>query len=65
MTDLDLFAIGCGVTFTALAGAYAFLRERFLEGTRRAAAVTERRRSQARAARGAARRHGLDASQTG
>jgi len=35
MTDIGLFAMGCGVSFVALAGAYAFLRERFLEGTRR------------------------------
>ena len=37
MNDLDLFAIGCGITFIALAGTYAYLRERFLEGTRRPA----------------------------
>jgi hypothetical protein len=60
MTDPGLFAIGCGIAFTALAGSYAFLRERFLEGTRRAAAVTERRRARARAAR----RHGLGATPT-
>lgn len=44
MTDVDLFAWGCGVSFFVLAGAYAFLRERFLEGTRRGALLIEQER---------------------
>ncbi|NNL64694.1 MAG: hypothetical protein HKP30_00485 [Myxococcales bacterium] len=44
MADPSLFAMGCGVSFIALAGAYAFLRERFLEGTRREAQRIERER---------------------
>jgi hypothetical protein len=53
MTDLDLFAMGCGVMFIVLAGSYAYLRERFLEGTRRAKVKIElerRLRAQARKA---------------
>jgi hypothetical protein len=49
MTDVDLFAWGCGVSFFALAGAYAFLRERFLEGTRREVEHIERERVRAAA----------------
>ena len=29
MTDLDLFTIGCAVSFISICGAYSFLRERF------------------------------------
>lgn len=42
MTDVDLFAWGCGVSLFALAGAYVFLRDRFLEGTRRNVELIER-----------------------
>jgi len=57
MTEVDLFALGCGVSFIALAGAYAFLRERFLEGTRRAAVQIQRERAaRARERREAPRR---------
>lgn len=48
MADPSLFAMGCGVTFIALAGAYAFLRERFIEGTRRAEQRIERERGEDR-----------------
>ncbi len=33
--DVHLFAIGSGVSFIALAGAFLFLRDRFLEGSLR------------------------------
>ena len=29
MTDLDIFALGCAVTFVALGGAYVYMREHF------------------------------------
>jgi hypothetical protein len=32
MTDQNLLAFGCAVTFIAVAGAYVFLRERFEHG---------------------------------
>lgn len=44
MIHLDLFAIGCGIFFIFLAGTYAFLRERFLEGTRREKARIDQER---------------------
>ncbi len=31
MTDVDLFALGCAVSFIALGGVYVYLRERFRE----------------------------------
>lgn len=37
MTDIDLFAFGCGAMFFAFAGAYTFTRSRYLDGTRREA----------------------------
>jgi hypothetical protein len=48
MIDFELFAMGGGITFIALAGAYAYLRDRYLEGTRRAAQQIERRRHRSR-----------------
>lgn len=48
MIDFELFAMGGGITFIAFAGAYAYLRERYLEGTRRAAEQIERRRRRSR-----------------
>ena len=36
MFDVELFAMGCGISFIALCGAYAYLRERFLSGTHEA-----------------------------
>jgi hypothetical protein len=32
MTDLDLLIAGCTVSFVALLGIYAYIRESFLEG---------------------------------
>ena len=58
MSDPDLFALGCGVMFIAIAGAYAFLRERFLEGTRRAAVEIEDDRRHERARLASDRRAG-------
>lgn len=41
MTDGNLLAFGCAVSFLVLAGAYVFLRERYEEHSRR----RERRRA--------------------
>lgn len=37
MSDATLFAVGCGVVLLSLGGAYTFVRERYLDGTRREA----------------------------
>jgi hypothetical protein len=47
MTDVDLFVWSFGVSLFAPAGAFAFLRDRFLEGTRRDAEDIERERVRA------------------
>jgi hypothetical protein len=34
MSDPQILALGCGVSFLALAGAYVTMRQRFLAGTK-------------------------------
>jgi hypothetical protein len=41
MTDIDLFAYGCGTIFFAFAGAYTFVRGRYLDGSRREAGLRD------------------------
>lgn len=34
MSEISLLVFGCGVSFTALAGAYVFIRESFTDSSR-------------------------------
>lgn len=47
MTDELLLVFGCGVTFLALAGAYVFLRSRWLETPLARRTASRRREPQA------------------
>ncbi len=52
MTDLDILLFGCAVSFIAAAGAYVFLRERYMASERQ----EERRRAVVRVVRPKGRR---------
>ncbi|MGH0031960.1 MAG: hypothetical protein ACQGVC_19390 [Myxococcota bacterium] len=46
MNDGNLLAFGCAVSFTALAGAYVFMRGRYEAATKKAKARTDAKRDQ-------------------